>query len=99
MYLVAAVFNALIIGAISGQQMGYSVGNQVKDMLPYYCMSAIMLVAVWGLGTVSDNHLIIVGQIIVGIMIYVALSVLLKPSAYRYIICSIRGHNESSSND
>ena len=99
MYLAAAVFNAVIIGAVSGQQMGYSIGNQVKDMLPYYCMSAIMLLAVWGMGTVSDNHLIIFGQIVVGILIYVALSVLLKPSAYRYIICSIRGRNESSSND
>ena len=89
MYLVAAVINAVIIGAVSGQQVRYSIGNQVKDMLPYYYMSAIMALTVWGIGTVSDNHMIMIGQVVVGILIYAVLSILFKPAAYRYILCEI----------
>ena len=62
-------------------------------------MSILMMLAVWGMGNISDNHLIIVGQLVAGILIYVVLSAIIKPSAYRYIICSIRGDNESSYND
>lgn len=99
MYMVAAVLNAVIIGTMSGCQMGYSIGNQAKDMLPYYCMSAVMALVVWSLGTVSDNHLILLGQVAVGILIYVVLSVVFKPTAYRYIISAIRCKNEPTFND
>ena len=99
MYMVAAVLNAVIIGTMSGCQMGYSIGNQAKDMLPYYCMSAVMALVVWSLGPVSDNHLILLGQVAVGILIYVVLSVVFKPTAYRYIISAIRCKNEPTFND
>ncbi len=99
MYLVAAVFNALIIGAISGQQMGYSVGNQVKDMLPYYCMSSIMALTIRGIGLLSDNHMIMIGQVVIGILIYVFLSVLFKPSSYRYIFYEIVKYKKDMNND
>ena len=99
MYLVAAVFNAVIIGAVSGRQMGYSIGNQVKDMLPYYCMSAIMALTIWGMGTASDNHMIMIGQVVIGILIYVFLSVLFKPSSYRYIFYEIVKYKKDMNND
>ena len=99
MYLVAAVINAVIIGAISGQQMGYSVGNQVKDMLPYYCMSSIMALTIRGIGLLSDNHMIMIGQVVIGILIYVFLSVLFKPSSYRYIFYEIVKYKKDMNND
>ena len=99
MYLVAAVINAVIIGAVSGQQMGYSIGNQVKDMLPYYCMSSIMALTIRGIGLLSDNHMIMIGQVVIGILIYVFLSVLFKPSSYRYIFYEIVKYKKDMNND
>ena len=75
------------------------VPSSSPNTVTIYCMSILMMLAVWGMGNISDNHYIMLGQIVVGILIYVVLSSIIKPSAYRYIICSIRGRNESSSND
>ena len=99
MYLVAALINVVIIGVVSGQQIGYSIGNQVKDMLPYYCMSSIMALTIRGIGLLSDNHMIMIGQVVIGILIYVFLSVLFKPSSYRYIFYEIVKYKKDMNND
>lgn len=63
--------------------LGYTFKEQIVDIIPSLLISSIMAVIVLVVGRLEVNKLIGLGiQIIVGIFIYISLSVIVKPQAF-----------------
>lgn len=64
----------------SKKLIGYSYLEQMKDILPSFMLSAAMFVLVWFIGTVINLHpiLLIMIQVAVGVVFYVALSFIFR---------------------
>ena len=81
-------FVALYIDAFPNKKfINYSFWEQLCDVKYSFLMSAIMGIAVWGIGKIPLGNLIVVLlQIICGIFIYVCLSLLFKNKDFYYLI-------------
>ena len=72
--------------------MDYSYVEQLMDMLPSIALSVIMCVAVLLVGTLDINLYLLLGlQIVVGIVVYVGLSVLFKLECFEYVLGILKG--------
>ena len=64
--------------------MGYRYLEQVRDLLPSLGMTLVMGVAVWAVGLLKlGNFPLLLLQVLTGVGVYAALSLWLKPEAYR----------------
>lgn len=95
MYLVASVFNSLLIGYEAGRQIDYGMFRQCLDILPYYAMSAIMAFSTYMVGKISENHWIVIIQVAVGMLIYVLMGFVFRPSAFNYVLAMITGKKKN----
>ena len=92
-YIVAAgsVLSTLIATFVNAapnkKLLGYSYGEQVRDLLPSLGLTAVMSVAVWaaGLAPLSPLPQLLL-QVLVGAAVYGGLSLALKPEAYRGLL-------------
>ena len=89
MYLIASVFNSFIIAYEAGKQIDYGILKQYRDILPYYLMAFAMAVCSFLVGKMSENHWILLIQVGLGIILYVIMGVLFKPSAFNYVLAMI----------
>lgn len=77
----------------------YSYFEQIRDILPYLLLSAIMGVCVFCLSFLRLNTLLMLAlQVGTGIAIYIGLSVLLKPEPFRYLLDAINNYMTSRKN-
>ena len=109
--LIATVFSLVINTWPNKKILGYSLFEQLKDMMPSILLSIFMGGIVFLIGYFMGNHLItLIVQISAGIAIYIGFSFLFKLQAFIYIVDTIksfnfikrkksRHHTESKSND
>ena len=65
---------------------GYGLFAQVKDILPYLILTALMIVSVYWLNFVNlHRYLILLLQVGIGGILYVGISILFRMSAFRYV--------------
>ncbi len=66
--------------------LNYSFKEQIKDLLPTLLMAGVMFVGVYAIGQLKISGLLsLVIQVLSGIVIYLILSVVVKPEPYRFI--------------
>ena len=88
---VFAVVSMLINIAPNKKLIGYSYLEQLVDLLPSLLASCVMGSAVLLIGRlpIADLPLLIL-QILVGVLIYIALSLITKNDSFRYLLNTVR---------
>ena len=90
MYFVSQFIAAVIYGCYSYKYIGYRLWHQMIDVFYPALMSLVMCIIVYYIGMINLNVvLIIIIQIMCGIAVYWALSVITKSESYQYIIGAI----------
>lgn len=89
--VISMSVNATLFVAVNAMPvkklLGYSLKEQIKDMVPSFVMSAIMAVVVWALNFLPlSNFLILIIQVFTGIVLYVGMSYCSKNSEFNYLI-------------
>ena len=85
-YLLNCVMNLAINAAPNKKYLNYGYKSQIVDMLPAIALSAVMGIAAYsitilGLGDIAT----LIIQIIVGVSVYLAGSIILKVDSFQYI--------------
>lgn len=85
---VVSICISAVISVIPNKRLiGYSIFEQIKDLLPSLVMSAIMGLSVYPFTFLSCAPLVIVSvQFVVGVMVYLILSKLTKNEAFEYLL-------------
>ncbi|MGN7387431.1 lipopolysaccharide biosynthesis protein [Sporosarcina sp. SAFN-015] len=78
--VIHSFISFLINSYYSAREIDYSSMEQIKDLLPSFLISFIMGIAVFQVGRIVDeNHLLqLIGQITLGVAIYITISKILK---------------------
>ena len=86
--MVASSLIAVLINAWPNKKLiDYSAGEQLKDLLPNMINSLIMAIAVYSIGLINLNDIVLLPiQILAGIAIYLILSVLSRRSEFTTIL-------------
>ncbi len=67
--------------------IGYSYAEQMVDILPSFLMSVLMCGAVLAVQLLKLNVLLtLILQVLVGLLVYIALSAVFKPAPYRFLM-------------
>ncbi len=83
---LASVIGALVDVAGSSLYVKLSIKEQIKEFIPVALITAVMGVIVYVVGLLALPYLLLmVLQILVGVVSYVILSMLIKPTGYRYL--------------
>ena len=89
---ISTISSSIINASPNKKLMDYSYVEQLMDMLPSIAVSVIMCVAVLLVGTLDINLYLLLGlQIVVGIALYVGLSVLFKLECFEYVLGILKG--------
>lgn len=89
--LLSEIVNLVVNTWPNKKLLGYSLPEQLKDILPTVFLSAVMGGAVYGLSFLPlHNYLILAIQIVCGIGIYVTLSKITKNQHFAYMITIIQ---------
>ncbi len=94
--VISMSVNATLFVAVNAMPvkklLGYSLKEQIKDMVPSFVMSAIMAVVVWAFNFLPlSSTLILMVQVIVGVALYIGMSHVTKNSEYRYFTSFVKG--------
>ncbi|MBQ8184091.1 MAG: lipopolysaccharide biosynthesis protein [Clostridia bacterium] len=90
--VISTTLSAIINAIPNKKLLGYTFKMQLKDILPSLIMSLVMFGAVYPISLLNINvWLMLVIQVIVGAVIYVALSAIFKVESFRYILSLIKG--------
>ena len=85
--LIAAVINAWP----NRRLLGYSLLEQLRDVLPALMLSGIMGAAVWSLGFLGLPDLpLLAAQVCAGVLIYAGLSAVLGLDSFKYLLGAVR---------
>ena len=80
---LTALFAMIINTAAAGKVSGYRLWEQVKDCAPAFWMSGVMGICVYAVSLLGMSHFAtLILQIVLGIMIYVGLSILTKNTEF-----------------
>ncbi len=91
---LATGFVALIANTIPNKKLfGYGFLEQMADIIPYWLMSGVMMLGVWGVSFIpfGNVYLELTVMILAGALIYVALSIIFKVESFTYILKTIKG--------
>ncbi len=90
--VISTVLSAIINAIPNKKLLGYTFKMQLKDILPSLVMSLVMFGAVYPISLLDMNvWLMLIVQVIVGAVIYVALSAIFKVESFRYLLGMIKG--------
>ncbi len=88
--LLIAVLSSLINMYPNTKLINYSYKEQLMDLIPNSLSTLLMSVAVWSVSLVIENdYVLIVSQVVVGVAVYILLSVLTKNSSFQYLLTVI----------
>ena len=89
---IACTMVALIVNMVPNQRLiGYSLLQQLLDLLPNLCIAIAMCVVVSLVGMLPiAAFLLLVLQIITGVAVYVLLNVLFKNPSYIYMLSLVK---------
>lgn len=89
--LIYAPIHVLIEMYPNKKLLNYSIGEQIRDILPTALLSSVMATGVLLVGRLQLSNIIILAlQIIFGIAIYISLSVITRNKNFKYILSIIR---------
>lgn len=89
--VITSILSCFVNAFPNKKLIGYSYNEQMKDIMPSFVMSAIMFAAVYFIGKIGLNNILtIVFQIILGVGIYVILSLITKNKIFFVIISFFR---------
>lgn len=99
---VATLLLHFIIVAIPNDKLyGYSLFRQIKDLVPYFLITAVMGVSIYFMNYLPINpYLILVLQVLCGVVLYLLLSVIFKVPAFTYLwntVMSLLGKKKKTS--
>ena len=81
--VVSTLIATFVNASPNKKLLNYSYWEQVKDLLPSLGMTAVMGAAVWAVGLLPFGNLpMLLAQAAVGVGVYAALSLAIKPEAY-----------------
>lgn len=85
---IVATLISLIANTYPNKKLlNYGLLDQLKDMMPNFLITLVMGAAVYSVSLLRINEGITLGvQIIVGILIYLTLSLVIKPPAFDYLL-------------
>lgn len=67
--------------------LGYSYKRQIMDLLPSLLMAGVMCVIVLLVGEIASNLIVtLMIRIIVGVVVYLGMSIIFKPEPYRFLM-------------
>ena len=90
--VISTTLSAIINAIPNKKLLGYTFKMQLKDILPSLVMSLVMFGVVYPISLLDINvWLMLVIQVIVGAIIYVALSAIFKVESFKYILNMIKG--------
>ena len=85
--VIAAMFNS----APNKKLLGYSYMEQIKDILPSFMIALLMGAVVYPISLISMPTIVILfAQVLIGVSVYMVLSVLLKLESFYYILNTIK---------
>ena len=89
--VIASIINYLIVVVVSGKLINYNIKEQLLDLLPYAVTSTVMAIIIT-LITLNSNFNLqtLIIQIVLGIIIYLGLSVLFKLEALNEMLKLVR---------
>lgn len=89
--VITSILSCFVNAFPNKKLIGYSYNEQMKDIMPSFVMSSIMFAAVYFIGKIGLNNILtIVFQIILGVGIYVILSLITKNKIFFVIISFFR---------
>ncbi len=89
--VIVAVFSAIINAIPNKKLLGYTFKMQIKDILPTLLLSAVMFGAVYPISLLDINvWLMLIIQVVVGAVIYIALSAIFKVESFKYILSILK---------
>lgn len=90
--VIVAVFSAIVNAIPNKKLLGYTFKMQVKDILPTLLLSFAMFAATFPISYLDINiWLMLIIQVIVGVVVYVALSVIFRVESFKYILGLLKG--------
>lgn len=92
-YLICTVIQIAVNCVPNIKLIGYKFSDQIKDLLPGLIMACIMAAAVYFIGFVPMNKILLLCvQIAAGMVIYVLMSVITKNESFRYVINTVKSY-------
>ena len=89
--VIGAVFCSIVNAFPNKKLLNYGYFEQIKDILPFVAMSAVMAGAVIGISYIPLNiYAKLVLQIVAGVAIYIALSAIFRVESFQYILNMVR---------
>ena len=86
-----AVVSSIVGMTPNTKLLKYSYLEQISDLLPNLLSSAIMIAVVWPLSLlIHNNLLLLMSQIVLGVAVYILISVVTRNASFRYIIGMIK---------
>ena len=95
MQVCVSIASAFINMYPNNKLIGYSIREQLKDILPYFIISLIMYIIVCSFNFIVVNSIIkIIIQILTGICIYWGFQVVLKKEELGYLVNGLKNRGE-----
>lgn len=90
---VVTTFTSCFINAYPNKKLiEYSYMEQMKDIIPSFLLACLMGIVVLFVGEMQAPTLVVLlVQILVGIVVYIVLSMIFKPYAYKLMIPQLKG--------
>lgn len=101
---LTGVFTTIISSFINAfpnrKLVNYSFGDQIRDIVPYIFMSLIMFIGAYSITLLNlNNWLLLISQIVVGILLYLIMSLVFKPEPYKILLNTIKLKRGGKKND
>ena len=89
---IVTTFTSCFINAYPNKKLiEYSYFEQMKDIIPSFLMACLMGVIVLAVGELqAPTWLVFVIQILVGVVVYIILSIIIKPYAYKLVMPQLK---------
>jgi len=89
--VISTISSLLINTYISKKLFGYGTFEQIKDILPYILLSLLMGAAIYPITLLNIPDIsIVLLQTVLGVAIYIIISLILKLDSYMYIINTVK---------
>ncbi|MCD7838462.1 MAG: lipopolysaccharide biosynthesis protein [Clostridiales bacterium] len=93
--VIASLLSVVVNAYPNKQLMNYSLGEQMKDILPHIMMAVAMGIPVYCLSFLPlPTICVLLVQVLCGAVIYIGLSVLLHVEMFYYILNMLRGYRK-----
>lgn len=90
-YIISAWLDTFITSAVIQKMLSYKVSQQFSDVWKTIVSAAVMAIAVYTFGSVSMHPAILLClQILLGVLVYVGMSLLLKNESIMYLMNFLR---------